>query len=93
MDEKTRATIAALVERYSKLRREMAEALAECVFHKLKHGHYPSDMGARFRVLAERGQVIQSEMYDIRQRIERENKKNQGPFAGVQVPDHLPNEL
>jgi hypothetical protein len=90
MDAEMQARFAVLMARYSKLRREMAEALAECVFHKREHGHYPSDMGTRFRAFAERGAAIQSELYNIRQSIENKSKD---PFAGVQVPDHMPEQL
>lgn len=89
MDEKMQARVNVLIERYSKLRREMAEALAECVFHKRKHGHYPSDMGPRFRAFAERGCAIKSELYDIRQQYATERD----PFQGIEVPDYLPEEL
>jgi len=83
------AQTAVLIARYAKLRERFVAELAACTRYKLEHGRFPADMGERFRKLTEQGHEIQNKLYDLRQEL----RKLTGPFAGVQVPDHLPEEL
>lgn len=83
------AQAAVLIARYAKLRERFVAELAACTRYKLEHGHFPADMGDRFRKLAEQGHEIQNKLYNLRQ----EHKKMTGPFAGVDVPDFMPEEL
>lgn len=83
------AQAAVLIARYAKLRAQFTAELAECARYKMEHGRFPADMGERFRKLAEQGHEIQSKLYDLRQ----EHRKLTGPFAGVNVPDFMPEDL
>jgi hypothetical protein len=87
MDDRMKAKAEALIERYRNLKREMKEAHQACLFHKLQYGRYPANMGAIFRAFAERGQEIHTELHNLNQLWGGQ------PFKGVQVPDHLPEEL